>query len=243
VRARAERRCGADVHAAGARVIRARTHARAAACGSDGFLLLEALIGLAIMGLVAIALLAATSSQVRTADKAAVLLVASALAQDRMASVQLLDHEGLSDFPDSLVAGTFPPPFEDFSWTAEVAESEDENDLFAVRVEVKGRGEAFPTETLLHRPAVVVTAGGAQGGRGGAAAGPGRGAGGRGRGGDAAGPGGGGRGRGDQGVGAGARGGGPGRAGPGRGGPGRAGGGTAGRGGRIGVVPPGGGGP
>jgi type II secretory pathway pseudopilin PulG len=198
--------------------------------GREGFLLLEALIGLAIMGLVAIALLAATSAQVRTADKASVLLVASALAQDRMASVHLLDHEGLVNPPDSLLAGTFAPPFEDFTWTAEVAESDGEYDLFAVRVEVRGHGEAFPTETLLHRPAPVLAVAGDQGGRGGGGEGNGAGRG---------------RGRGDQGPGVGPRGrGGAGFPGVGRGGAGRgrggAGRGAPGGGRPGGVVPPGG---
>src|SRR5512145_2218838 len=85
-----------------------------------GFLLLEALIGLAIIGLVGIGLLAATAAQVRTADKAAVLLVASALAQDRLVSLQVLDQEALRDPPDSLLAGGFPAPFDEFTWQAQV---------------------------------------------------------------------------------------------------------------------------
>jgi hypothetical protein len=154
-----------------------------------------------------------------------VLLVAAALAQDRMAAVQLLDYEGLKSPPDSLLVGTFLPPFEEFTWTAEVVPSEGEYDLFAVRIQVRGRGEVFPSETLLHRPApVLAVAGGGRGGAGGpgggGAAGPG--GGGRGRGGDQAGPGGGGRGRGGD------------QAGPGGGGRGRGGQPGAGRGGRGG---------
>lgn len=233
-------------------------HASAEARYGDrrGFLLLEALIGLAIIGLVAIALLATTSLQVRTADKASVLLVASALAQDRMAAVHLLDYDGLKDPPDSLLAGVFPAPFEEYSWTAQVEPSEGEYDLFAIRVEVKGRGEVFPSETLLHRPQPVLGATGGQGqggqvgpgGRGGNA-GPG---GGRGRGGDqpGGGPGGGRGGGGGGGAGRGGRGGQPpggGRGavpGGGRGGfGGGGGGGVGGRGGVGGPVPGGRGGP
>ena len=96
---------------------------RGRARAEGGFLLLEALIGLAVIGVVAIALLAATGAQIRSADKAAVLLVAGALAQDRMVTIQLLDNEGLKDPPDSLLSGVFPEPFQDFRWSAEVGEA------------------------------------------------------------------------------------------------------------------------
>jgi type II secretory pathway pseudopilin PulG len=178
-----------------------------------GFLLLEALIGLAIIGIVGVALLAATGAQVRSAGKASVLLVAGALAQDRLTAIQLLDFEGLGDPPDSLLSGAFPPPFEEFTWQAEVTEADGEYDLFAVRLEVHGLGEVYPLETLLHRSQSTTTAGpaGGAGGRGGAGGdGGGRGGGGRagpGRGGD----GGGGAARGG---GAGGRGRGGGRGGP-----------------------------
>ena len=215
-------------------------------CPRGGFLLLEALIGLAIIGLVAIGLLAATASQVRTADKASVLLVAGALAQDRLVALQILDQEQLRAPPDSLLAGVFPAPFDEFTWEAEVVEAEEEYDLFAVRLQVHGRGEIYPLETLLHRPPIVVSAlpqggqgRGGQGGGGGRSGGDGRGGGrgdGLGRGGQGGGPGalGPGGGRGGRGAGA------PGRAGGGGGG-GRGGGGAGGRAGRAGP-PPGGGG-
>ncbi len=119
--------------------------------GEEGFLLLEALIGLAILGAVVIALLAASGAQVRSADQAAVLLVASALAQDRAATIQLLHYDELRSLPDSLRGGSFDPPFDEFSWVAEVDRTDGEYDLFAVRIEVSGRGQLYPLETLVHR--------------------------------------------------------------------------------------------
>lgn len=127
------------------------------ASGRGGFLLLEAMVALAIIGIVVIALLAATSAQVRASSKGSTLLVASALAQDRLAMLQMLDAERLADPPDSLSAGTFPQPFDDFGWVATVVPANNEYDLFAVRIEVTGRGEAFALETLVHRSTAVVT--------------------------------------------------------------------------------------
>ena len=134
---------------------------RTESSAEGGFLLLEALIALAIIGIVAIALLAATSSQVQAAGKANALLVASALAQDRLAAIQMLDAEELRDPPDSLAAGTFAPPFDEFRWATTVESADNEYDLFAVRIVVDGRGESFRMETLVHRSAsVLMTVGG-----------------------------------------------------------------------------------
>lgn len=115
-----------------------------------GFVLLEAVVALAIIGLVSIALLATTAAQVRTADKAQLLLTARALAEERMAMLRSLGYLELLDVPDSLAAGTFPPPFEAYAWQAEVAPADGEYDLFTARIVVSVADEAFPLMTLLH---------------------------------------------------------------------------------------------
>lgn len=134
-----------------------------------GFVLLEAVVALAIIGLFAIALLSTTSTQLLTASKANTLLVARSLADDRLAALRLLDYDDLGDVPDSLLEGTFPPPFEEYSWTAQVEEMEDEYDLFGVQVVVAGRGESFPIRTLIHSPSPNVAVDGQGGVTGGAA--------------------------------------------------------------------------
>ncbi|HZD05623.1 MAG TPA: hypothetical protein VE173_11905 [Longimicrobiales bacterium] len=125
----------------------------------EGFVLLEAVVALAIIAMAAVALLATTGTQLRTAAKADELLVAQSLAEDRLAAVRMLDYEDLADLPDSLQAGRFPPPFQAFGWTATVAAMEDEYDLFGVEVVVTGPAEAFPVRTLVHRPRPVLAAG------------------------------------------------------------------------------------
>ncbi|MGH7503330.1 MAG: type II secretion system protein [Longimicrobiales bacterium] len=125
-----------------------------------GFVLMEAVVALAIIGLVTIGLLSATAAQVRTASKAKVLLTARALAEDRLSALQLLDYTSLEDLPDSLASGTFPPPFASYSWSARVELMEDEYDLFGAEVVVTGAGEAFPLRTMIHvpRPLIQTTA-------------------------------------------------------------------------------------
>ena len=135
----------------------------------SGFVLLEAVVALAIIGLVAVALLSTTGSQLSTAAKANVLLTARSLAEDRLAAIRFLGHDDLRDVPDSLLAGRFAAPFDDFTWVANVDEMEDEYDLFGAEVIVTGRGEAFPLRTLVHapRPSALADGGGGTGGIGG----------------------------------------------------------------------------
>jgi type II secretory pathway pseudopilin PulG len=121
-----------------------------------GFVLMEAVIALAIIGLVAIALLEASGAQLRAASQAKSLLVARSLAEDRLAALQLLDYDELTDVPDSLKAGAFPPPFDEFAWTARVDAMDDEYDLFGAEVLVTGRGESYPLRTLIHSPRPVI---------------------------------------------------------------------------------------
>lgn len=136
-----------------------------------GFVLLEAVIALTIIGLFAVALLSTTGTQLQTAAKANALLVARSLAEDRIAALRLLDYDDLGDPPDSLLGGAFPEPFEEYTWVATVAEMEDEYDLFGVEVIVEGRGETLPLRTLIHEPRPGVQVSGVAGGVAGPAAG------------------------------------------------------------------------
>jgi hypothetical protein len=138
-----------------------------------GFVLLEAVMALAILGVASIALLQVRSQQIRVATQARELLTAQALAEDRVAAIRLLEYEVLAEPPDSLMEGVFPEPFQDFAWTTEVALIEDEYDLFGVEVVVVGPAERFPLRTLMHRPRSLLVSG--EGALGGSLSGGGRG--------------------------------------------------------------------
>lgn len=186
--------------------------------GRRGFVLLEAVVALAILGVASIVLLQVRAQQIRVATQARELLTAQALAEDRIAALRLLNYETLADPPDSLMEGIFPPPFESFTWTADVELIEDEYDLFGVEVVVDGPAQRFPLRTLMHRPRSVLASaaggtagadlqGGMSGGGGRMGEGPGGrgGVGGRGGGGERGGRGGGMGGRGGNGSGGGGK--------------------------------------
>jgi type II secretory pathway pseudopilin PulG len=145
-----------------------------------GFVLLEAVVALAILGVASIVLLQVRAQQIQVATQARELLTAQALAEDRLAAIRLLHHVLLENPPDSLLRGVFPPPFQAYSWTAEVELMKDEYDLFGVEVVVEGPAERFPLRTLVHRPRSVLVSsatdaavGVQTGGPGGMAGGPG----------------------------------------------------------------------
>jgi type II secretory pathway pseudopilin PulG len=123
-----------------------------------GFVLLEAIIALAIISLISLALLGASTAQVRTADKGTLLLAARSLAEERMATLRALGYDDLVRLPDSLAAGTFPHPFADYAWRAQVEPVRDEFDLFSVGVAVTVADEEFRLHTLLHEPQVCAPA-------------------------------------------------------------------------------------
>src|SRR5262245_9527296 len=126
----------------------------------DGFVLMEAVIALAIIALFAVALLSTVGAQVRAADRGNVLLVERALAEDRLMALQLQDYDRLLNLPDSLTKGTFPEPFQDFSWSATATPVDEEYDLFEAAVTVSGRGYSFPLQTMVHRARPVIQEGG-----------------------------------------------------------------------------------
>lgn len=117
-----------------------------------GFVIMEAVVALAILSLFSIALLGAVTAQARTADRAATLLTARFLAEDRLTAVRLLGYDALTDLPDSLREGRFPPPFDDFTWVASSRPMDGERDLFIVEVAVSTQDRVYPLQTLVHKP-------------------------------------------------------------------------------------------
>ena len=101
-----------------------------------GFTVLEAAVAVAIIGMISIGALAAFSADLRAAQRAQDLLPASALAEERLAALELADPTRLAMLPDSLTRGRFGPPFERYEWTASARPVRGERSLydFAVRV-------------------------------------------------------------------------------------------------------------
>ena len=116
-----------------------------------GFMLLEAAVALLVIGLVAGAAAELYGAEMRAATREAHLLTATALAQDRLAAVRLLEPEQLARVPDSLTRGRFEAPFAEYRWHASSVRAR-ESDLYEVRVEITWSGGAFHVASRLYAP-------------------------------------------------------------------------------------------
>lgn len=129
---------------------------RAAPCSAsrrrDGFTLVESLIALTIVGLAAVSAVAAFGTELRTAERAQRGLEAAALAEERLAMLELLPSHALARLPDSLSRGRLAPPFDEYDVSASIRPSNDARDLYDVDVNVAWDGGAYELRTRLHRP-------------------------------------------------------------------------------------------
>jgi type II secretion system protein I len=117
-----------------------------------GFALLEAVIALAIVGLIGVAALSSMGAQSRTAERAREAVEAGALAEYRLASLQLLSADELSPLPDSLSHGRFAAPFDRYTWRATSGPTSDEDGLYELTVNVEWDDGSFSLATQVYRP-------------------------------------------------------------------------------------------
>lgn len=120
-----------------------------------GFTLLEAAVAIAIIGIISIAALSAFSADLRAAQRVQELLPASALAEERMAALELADPTRLSMLPDSLLRGRFPAPFESYEWTASAAPVRGERWLYDFNVHVRWADGDYALDRRRFRPPPV----------------------------------------------------------------------------------------
>lgn len=116
-----------------------------------GFMLLEAAVALLIVGLTATAAAELYGAQMRAARREPRLVTATALAQDRLAAVRLLEPEQLARLPDSLARGRFAAPFADYRWTAATTRVK-LDDLYELHVEITWLDGKIALSTLIYAP-------------------------------------------------------------------------------------------
>jgi prepilin-type N-terminal cleavage/methylation domain-containing protein len=120
-----------------------------------GFTLIEAVVALAIIGMISVTALAAFAAELRTSGRAERALVAAALAEEQLQRLRLVPSTLLSPLPDSLARGTFPRPYDRYTWTAAATPARDEDDLYEVVLQVSRQGEgggAYTLRSRVYRP-------------------------------------------------------------------------------------------
>jgi type II secretory pathway pseudopilin PulG len=117
-----------------------------------GFMLLEALVALLAIGTVSAAALELFAAHVRAATRAPALVVATALAHERLTTIRLLHLERGMRLPDSLAQGTFEAPFTQYRWRSTIRYSAAA--LQDIQVRVDWPGATYALESRENVPSV-----------------------------------------------------------------------------------------
>ncbi len=116
--------------------------------------MLEAVVALAIIGLVCVGVLGAYGATVRADVVAAERLPLSVLAAERIAAVDLAPGS-LERLPDSLARGTFNAPYETATWETEARRVEQSGGLYDVTVRVHDGSDVYTLRTRRYRAEVA----------------------------------------------------------------------------------------
>jgi type II secretory pathway pseudopilin PulG len=126
-----------------------------------GISLFEAIAALAIVGVTAVSALEAVAAEMRTAERARRALVVEALATERQVFIFLLTDRDLLNLPDSVAAGQFEWPMNEYQWTTTSTPSSSYAGLYDINVTVtwpEGTGVGmYSTTAAQYRRPVVST--------------------------------------------------------------------------------------
>ncbi len=122
-----------------------------------GISLLEAVIGLTIVGMTAIAALSAAAAEMRTAERSRRAIEAASLATQRLNLLPLLTRNQLLSLPDSIKRGRFDPPLDEYRWTTEITTRPDEQGIYDVVVHIEWKEGAYTVYTALYRQPPIVS--------------------------------------------------------------------------------------
>lgn len=106
-----------------------------------------------IVGLVATGALGAFGAELRAAARAQEALPAAALAEERLARLELIDVRQFSALPDSLATGRFDAPFSGYEWRASLTPVAHEVSLYEMTVIVQWSSGSYTLARRRFRPA------------------------------------------------------------------------------------------
>ena len=130
-----------------------------------GVTLFESVAAMAIVGIVSIAALEAAGAQLRSAEKARRAIEASALAQQRLDWLDFMNEQNLRSLPDTVRAGKFEAPLNEYAWTTTAAPVSTQAGVFDVLVKVTWPDNSFVLHSLVYRRPVISMGTAGRGGR------------------------------------------------------------------------------
>ena len=122
-----------------------RSHAR------RGITLFESVAALTIVGLVAISALEAVGAEMRTAERARRALEVEALAVQRLDAMDLLSDQELQVIPDSVAAGRFDAPLDEYEWSITSKPVSEQPGIYDVTLTINWESGSYPLKTKMYR--------------------------------------------------------------------------------------------
>ena len=116
-----------------------------------GITLFESVAALTIVGLVAISAMETVGAEMRTAERARRALEVEALATQRLDAMDLLTDQELQVIPDSVAAGTFDAPLDEYSWTVESFVVAEQPGVYDVALTIAWENGSYPIRTKMYR--------------------------------------------------------------------------------------------
>jgi hypothetical protein len=93
----------------------------------------------------------------RTQERARRAIVVEALAGSRLEFMDLLTDRELQALPDSVEAGKFPAPLDEYSWKTTSTAVADQGGIYAVRVTIDWPTGSYVVRTYQYRQPPLVT--------------------------------------------------------------------------------------
>jgi type II secretory pathway pseudopilin PulG len=119
--------------------------------GRKGITLFESVAALTIVGLVAISALEAVGAEMRTAERARRALEVEALATQRLDALELLNDQELQVIPDSVAAGKFDAPMDEYSWSIASSPVAEQPGVYDVSLDITWENGTYPIRTKMYR--------------------------------------------------------------------------------------------
>ena len=116
--------------------------------------MLEAIVALAIIGIVCVGVLGAYAAAIRADVAAADRLPLASLAVERLAVLDMTAGS-LGTLPDSTARGTFAPPYASITWDTETRRVGQTDGLYDVIVHVRDANDVFTLQTRRYRQPVT----------------------------------------------------------------------------------------
>lgn len=116
-----------------------------------GITLFESVAALTIVGLVAISAMETVGAEMRTAERARRALEVEALATQRLDAMDLLTDQELQAIPDSVAAGTFDAPLDEYSWLVESSVVAEQPGVYDIALTISWESGSYPIRTKMYR--------------------------------------------------------------------------------------------